>query len=145
MPCMLMPLVRALRLAVKSPVGRELYEGLPHTKECFGNRTDETGQFGYVGRSRKPAEPPKLTRSSQRRAARAADNGATVHQLTAIFGWRTEKAAQAAKTARTIVRKRLGAIASTSVLLGACGGELPWRRTYYQLAYETARIQRRLA
>jgi hypothetical protein len=46
---------------------------------------------------------------------------------------------------RTIVRKRLGAIASTSGLPGAYGGELLWRRSDYQLAYETARIRRQLA
>ncbi len=54
-------------------------KGLPLTKESFGNLFSEAARAAGVKKSAHGVR--KLA------ATRAADNGATVHQMMAIFGW----------------------------------------------------------
>lgn len=56
-------------------------QGRPFTKESFGNMFSKAARAAGV---------PKSAHGVRKIAAtRAADNGATVHQLMAIFGWKT--------------------------------------------------------
>jgi len=56
-------------------------KGRPFTKESFGNAFSEAARSAGVKKSAHGVR--KIA------ATRAADNGATVHQLMAIFGWKT--------------------------------------------------------
>jgi integrase len=56
-------------------------QGRPLTKESFGNMFSEAARAAGVAKSAHGVR--KIA------ATRAADNGATVHQLMAIFGWKT--------------------------------------------------------
>jgi integrase len=60
----------------------------PFTKESFGNQFKKACRAAGVDANGKAAHGLRKVA-----ATRAADNGATVHQLMAIFGWRTEKEA----------------------------------------------------
>jgi integrase len=57
--------------------------GTPFTKESFGNWFRKACRAAGV-----PGAAHGLRKAG---ATRAADNGATIHQLMAIFGWKTEK------------------------------------------------------
>jgi integrase len=80
--------------------------GAPFVKESFGNWfrevCREAGCTGSAHGLRKAG------------ATRAADNGATVHQLMALFGWKTEK--MALVYTRKADRKRLASAAAPLLL-----------------------------
>jgi integrase len=81
--------------------------GTPFVKESFGNwfhdACREAGRPGSAHGLRKAG------------ATRAAKNGATVHQLMALFGWKTEK--MALIYARKADRKHLASAAAPLLLL----------------------------
>jgi integrase len=76
--------------------------GTPLTKETFGNMFKKACRAAGVDANGKAAHGLRKVA-----ATRAADNGATVHQLMAIFGWRTEK--EALVYTKAADRKRLAA------------------------------------
>ena len=80
--------------------------GAPVVKESFGNwfreACHEAGCPGSAHGLRKAG------------ATRAAENGATVHQLMALFGWKTEK--MALVYTRKADRKRLASMAAPLLL-----------------------------
>jgi integrase len=97
------PILSALQRVIDvSPVGDLTFlvteRGQPFTAAGFGNwfreRCDEAGLKGLSAHGLRKAA-----------AARAAENGATAHQLMAIFGWLT--IAQAELYTRNAERKRL--------------------------------------
>lgn len=98
-----LPLLPVLKRTLEaSPIGKRSWiakqDGLPYTKESLGNMfKDACVEAGILDRSahglRKAA------------ATRAAENGATAHQLMAIFGWVDIKEAEI--YTRAADRKRL--------------------------------------
>ena len=80
--------------------------GTPFVKESFGN------WFGEVCREAGcPGSAHGLRKAG---ATRAAENGATVHQLMALFGWKTEK--MALMYTRKADRRRLASTAAPLLL-----------------------------
>lgn len=106
-----LPLLDVLKRTLDAgPVGDLAWivtsSGKPYTKESLGNAfKDACVAAGLLDKAahglRKAA------------ATRAADNGATTHQLMAIFGWKTVQ--QAEVYTRTADRKRLAAQAMTKL------------------------------
>jgi integrase len=80
--------------------------GTPFVKESFGNWFREA--------CRKAGCPGSAHGLRKAGATRAADNGATVHQLMALFGWKTEK--MALLYTRNADRKRLARDAASLLL-----------------------------
>jgi integrase len=80
--------------------------GTPFVKESFGNWFREA--------CRKAGCPGSAHGLRKAGATRAADNGATVHQLMALFGWKTEK--MALHYTRHADRKRLARDAASLLL-----------------------------
>lgn len=83
--------------------------GTPFVKESFGNWFREACRA-----ARCPGSAHGLRKAG---ATRAAENGATVHQLMALFGWKTEK--MALIYTRKADRKRLSSVAAPLLLLPA--------------------------
>jgi integrase len=87
--------------------------GAPFTKESFGNWFREA--------CRKAGCPGSAHGLRKAGATRAAENGATVNQLMALFGWRTEK--MALLYTRKADRKRLAATAAPLLLTAQAENE----------------------
>jgi integrase len=83
--------------------------GTPFVKESFGNWFHEA--------CREAGCPGSAYGLRKAGATRAAENGATVHQLMALFGWKTEK--MALIYTRKADRKRLASTAAPLLLLPA--------------------------
>lgn len=81
--------------------------GTPFVKESFGNWFREACREAGV-----PGSAHGLRKAG---ATRAAENGASVHQLMALFGWKTEK--MALIYTRKADRKRLASTAAPLLLL----------------------------
>jgi integrase len=105
------PLLPVLaRTIAESPTGDLTFlvteRGTPFTKESFGNWFREACRAAGC-----PGSAHGLRKAA---ATRCADNGATVHQLMALFGWKTEK--MALVYTRKADRKRLAAQAAPLLL-----------------------------
>lgn len=87
--------------------------GTPFVKESFGNWFREA--------CRKAGCPGSAHGLRKAGATRAAENGATVNQLMALFGWKTEK--MALLYTRKADRKRLASIAAPLLLSGQTPNE----------------------
>ena len=81
--------------------------GTPFVKESFGN--------WFRDACREAGCPGSVHGLRKARATRAGENGATVHQLMALFGWKTEK--MALIYTRKADRKRLASTAAPLLLL----------------------------
>lgn len=75
--------------------------GKGYTKESFGNAFKDACKAAGINENNKAAHGLRKVGST-----RCAENGATVHQLMALFGWRTEK--EALVYTKKADRKRLG-------------------------------------
>jgi integrase len=80
--------------------------GRPFTKESFGN--------WFADACRKAGCPGSAHGLRKAGATRAANNGATTHELMAMFGWRSEKMAE--RYTRTADRQRLAAKGAVKLL-----------------------------
>jgi integrase len=87
--------------------------GAPFVKESFGNWFREACRAAGC-----PGSAHGLRKAG---ATRAADNGATVHQLMALFGWKTEK--MALVYTRKADRKRLASMAAPLLLSAQTSNE----------------------
>jgi integrase len=87
--------------------------GTPFVKESFGNWFREA--------CRKAGCPGSAHGLRKAGATRAAENGATVNQLMALFGWKTEK--MALLYTRKADRKRLASMAAPLLLTAQAENE----------------------
>jgi integrase len=91
--------------------------GAPFVKESFGNWFREACRAAGC-----PGSAHGLRKAG---ATRAANNGATVHQLMALFGWKTEK--MALVYTRKADRKRLASMAASFLVSARTSNEkLPY-------------------
>lgn len=112
------PLLEPLRLSIDAtnPAGLALIEtsqGRPWRKASFGNWFRDAARAAGC-----PGAAHGLRKAG---ATRAAENGATTHQLMAIFGWRTIK--QAETYTRAAATKRLAMEGAKAMLPRQSGNE----------------------
>jgi integrase len=111
--------VLAKTIAESSPTGGLTFlvteRGAPFVKESFGNWFREACRAAGC-----PGSAHGLRKAA---ATRCADNGATVHQLMALFGWKTEK--MALVYTRKADRRRLAAQAGPLLLAQSPNEKVP--------------------